>query len=105
MLTLLLALNLLLDEGNSPFPMTAVPQADPQPAPVADDPHPIGTVQREEFYILQSEVPLLVVASPPGLVEITHEQGPLMARGRFAGGDGATETRMLLGITCISSTR
>ena len=82
MLTLLLALNLLLDEGNSPFPMTpVVPQADPQPAPVADEPHPIGTVQREEFYILQSESPLLVVASPPGLVEITHEQGPLMARG------------------------
>ena len=97
MLTLLLALNLLLDEGNSPFPMTAVPQADPQPAPVADDPHPIGTVQREEFYILQSEAPLLVVASPPGLVEITHEQGPMMARGKFAGSDGKTETRMLLG--------
>jgi hypothetical protein len=98
MLTLLLMLNLLLDEGISPFPMTAVPQVvTPQPTPVADDPHPIGTVQREEFYILQSEAPLLVVASPPGLVEITHEQGPLMARGRFAGGDGKTETRMLLG--------
>jgi len=98
MLTLLLALNLLLDEGNSPFPMTAVPDVvTPQPTPVADEPHPIGTVQREEFYVLQSEAPLFVVSSPPGLVEITHEQGPLMARGRFAGGGGKTETRMLLG--------
>ena len=97
MLTLLLALILLLNDGTSPFPMTAVPQVNPQPTPVADEPHPIGTVRREEFYILQSESPLLVVASPPGLVEITHEQGPMMARGKFAGGDGETETRMLLG--------
>jgi hypothetical protein len=98
MTTLLLALTLLLDDGISPFPMTpAVPQVNPQPTPVADEPHPIGTVRREEFYILQSESPLLVVASPLGLVEITHEQGPMMARGKFAGGDGTTETRMLLG--------
>ena len=97
MLTLLLALTLLLDDGISPFPMTAVPQVTPQPTVVADEQHPIGTVQREEFYVLQSDSPLLVVASPPGLVEITHEQGPMMARGKFAGGDGKTETRMLLG--------
>ncbi len=98
MTTLLLALILLLDDGISPFPMTpAVPQVNPQPTPVADEPHPIGTVRREEFYILQSDSPLLVVSSPPGLVEITHEQGPMMARGKFAGGDGETETRMLLG--------
>ena len=99
MTTLLLALILLLDEkGISPFPMTpAVPQVNPQPTVVADEPHPIGTVRREEFYILQSESPLLVVASPPELVEITHEQGPMMARGKFAGSDGKTETRMLLG--------
>ena len=99
MTTLLLALILLLDDGSSPFPMTpAVPQVNPQPTVVADEPHPIGTVRREEFYILQSESPLLVVASPPGLVEVTHEQGPMMARGKFAGGDGTTtETRMLPG--------
>jgi hypothetical protein len=97
MTTLLLALILLLDDGISPFPMTAVPQVIPQPTVVADEQHPIGTVRREEFYILQSESPLLVVASPPRLVEITHEQGPMMARGKFAGGDGTTETRMLLG--------
>ena len=98
MLTLLLALILLLDDGTSPFPMTAVPQVNPQPTVVADEPHPIGTVRREEFYVLQSDSPLLVVASPPGLVEITHEQGPMVARGKFAGGDGTTtETRMLLG--------
>jgi len=98
MLTLLLALILLLDDGSSPFPMTpAVPQVNPQPTVVADEPHPIGTVRREEFYVLQADSPLLVVASPPGLVEITHEQGPMMARGEFAGGDGTTETRMLLG--------
>ena len=48
MATLLLALTLLLDDGISPFPMTAVPQVNPQPTVVADEPHPIGTVRREE---------------------------------------------------------
>ena len=98
MITLLAALLLLVDEiplfPVSPVPVVPAPVNPPVADPV-DVPHPVATVSGEEFYVLQSAAEVVIVTSPPGLVEVTHELGPLIARGRFAGGGGKVETRLL----------
>ena len=90
---------LLLLQDDSPFPVrTDVPV--PSPVTQEDDstdPKFIDVISYEEFYVIESEEQLLVLASPQGIVGVTYEQGPLMARGKWAGGDGSIETRMLLG--------
>ena len=98
MITLLAALLLLVD-GIPLFPVAPVPVVpvrvvppDAEPSDVAE---PVATVSSEEFYVLQSATEVVIVTSPPGLVEVTHELGPLIARGRWAGGDGKVETRIL----------
>ena len=98
MITLLTALLLLVD-GIPLFPVAPVPVVpvrvvppDAEPSDVAE---PVATVSSEEFYVLQSATEVVIVTSPPGLVEVTHELGPLIARGRWAGGGGKVETRLL----------
>jgi len=97
-ITLLAALLLLADEiplfPVSPGPVVTVPVVPPVTEP-SDKPHPVATVSSEEFYVLQSATEVVIVTSPPGLVEVTHELGPLIARGRWAGGGGKVETRLL----------
>jgi len=97
-ITLLAALLLLVDEiplfPVSPVPVVPVP-INPPVIDSGDGPHPVATVSGEEFYVLQSAAEVVIVTSPPGLVDVTHELGPLIARGRFAGGGGKVETRLL----------
>ena len=98
MITLLAALLLLVDEiplfPVSPVPVVPVPVNPPVTDP-SDGAEPVATVSSEEFYVLQSATEVVIVTSPPGLVEVTHELGPLIARGRWAGGGGKVETRLL----------
>ena len=98
MITLLAALLLLVDEIPL-FPVSPVPVVpvvvNPPVIDPGDGPHPVATVSSEEFYVLQSAAEVVIVTSPPGLVDVTHELGPLIARGRWAGGGGKVETRLL----------
>ena len=98
MITLLAALLLLVDEiplfPVSPVPVVPVRVVPPDAEP-SDVAEPVATVSSEEFYVLQSATEVVIVTSPPGLVEVTHELGPLIARGRWAGGGGKVETRLL----------
>lgn len=57
------------------------------------DPTPISTVKPDEWYVVASSVPLIVLTSPDGVVRVEREQGPLKLRGKFAGGGGKLETR------------
>jgi hypothetical protein len=47
----------------------------------------------DRLYMLDSDVELVVLSSPKGLVRVTAEPGPLRVRGRFVDGGGKTETR------------
>jgi len=97
-ITLLAALLLLVDEiplfPVAPVPVVPAPVVPPVTEP-SDVAQPVATVSSEEFYVLQSAAEVVIVTSPPGLVEVTHELGPLIARGRWAGGGGKVETRLL----------
>lgn len=54
----------------------------------------IDTLTEEQWYIIQSDSPLIVLSSPSGVVSVVEEVGPVRLRGKFAGGTGAVETRV-----------
>jgi len=54
----------------------------------------IDTLTEEQWYIIQSDSPLIVLSSPSGIVSVVDEVGPVRLRGKFAGGTGAVETRV-----------
>lgn len=78
------------------FPEPPSPGPDPKPTP---DPKPVPsatTLGPESLYVVQSDAPFLLFASPPGLVSVTREAGPLRVRGKFIDGS-KVETRTLTG--------
>lgn len=60
----------------------------PEPKPVA-----VPKLTAEVWYVIDSDVPILVLASPQGLVSVVKDAGPLRIRGKFIDGAGKTETR------------
>lgn len=47
-----------------------------------------------DWYVVQSDEEVQLVASPPGVVSVTVETGPIRLRGTFADGGGKVETRV-----------
>ena len=45
------------------------------------------------LYMIDSDIQLVVIGSPGGLIKVTEEAGPLRVRGKFIDGNGAWETR------------
>lgn len=58
---------------------------------------PVGKLTGSTFYIIDSDVPLIVTSSPLGLVSITEEEGPIKMRGIFSDGSGKVETKTYKG--------
>jgi hypothetical protein len=54
---------------------------------------PVGEIKADEWYIVTSSIPLIVLHSPDEFVGIATESGPMKFRGKFADGLGKTETR------------
>ena len=66
----------------------------PAPLPVPESgPVPVSQLAEDTWYVIESDGPLIVLASPAGIVGVQHEDGPLKVRGKFADGTGRTETR------------
>ncbi len=73
-----------------------VPEVLPPPAP---QPIP-GTVPRlniEELYVLDCTENCFILVSPPGIVSVSQDAGPLRVRGKFVGGNGKYETKTFTG--------
>jgi hypothetical protein len=66
----------------------------PMPGPV---PGAVLKLTSETIYVIDSDVPVRVLASPDRLVRVVRESGPLRVRGRFIDGAGKIETRNLVG--------
>lgn len=65
----------------------------PQPMP---GPNSTLRLAADQLLVIDSDVPCLVFASPPGLVSVSEEAGPVKIRGKFV--DGVrTETRTFKG--------
>lgn len=77
----------------------------PTPAPSPVPPPAPGTIPRltgEELFVLDSSEPCFVLVSPPGLVSVTQDVGPLRIRGKFVGGNGKYETKTFTGKAVIT---
>lgn len=70
----------------------------PQPMPTPT-PRPDAAVRLagDALYVIDSDTPVIVLASPAGLVSITEDAGPIKVRGRFVDGLGKVETRTFKG--------
>lgn len=76
-----------------------VPVAPPVPQPMPAPPAPDAAVRLagDMLYVVDSDQPVIVLASPKGLVSISEEAGPIKVRGRFVGGTGLVETKTFRG--------
>ena len=69
------------------------------PSPPAPKPVPgsVPVLSGDVIYVVSQEDPFLLFASPPGLVSVTRETGPLRIRAKFLDGTGKVETRTYSG--------
>lgn len=68
--------------------------------PVTPKPVPSGQIpvlDADVIYVLQSTANCIVLSSPPGLVTITPEAGPLRIKGRFIDDPGKTKSQTFKG--------
>lgn len=65
-----------------------IEQSKPDPTP-----KPVTKLGKGHWYVIDSDLPLLVLASPQGLVSTHKDAGPIRLRGLFADGKGEIETR------------
>lgn len=71
-----------------------LPHISGPPIPCPDElTQPTPTITPDTIFVVQSNVPLIALQSPQGLLKISTETGPLRVRGRFSDGDGKIETR------------
>jgi len=89
--TLFLSVALSADPLPIRLPELAVPTPMPRPASA------VSKLASDEWYIVDSDVPVLVLASPEGVVSITEDAGPVKIRGKFADGAGKVESRTYKG--------
>lgn len=75
------------------FPISTAP---------APNPTAITTLTADRLYVIDSDIPVIVLASPEGLVSVTEESGPIKIRGKFIDGTGKTETRTYKGKSVYS---
>lgn len=80
------------DEPIPAKPSLVFPGVAPTPAaPVLPD--AVTTLLPSQLYVVTSDQPFLLLASPARMVTITQEQGPIKIRATFADGSGKLETR------------
>lgn len=69
-------------------------------APVAPTPAPnptTPTVIANQLYVIEASAPIVVLASPEGVVQITPQKGPMTIRDVFVGGSGKKEVKTFKG--------
>ena len=96
---MILTLSLLAADPPAPPPirLPAVTVTDPAPPSPMPGPAAPTRLTTDRLYVLDSDVPVIVLTSPTGLVTLTEDAGPLKVRGQFADGTGKYETRTFAG--------
>ena len=87
MMNLLLAFMLALQDGGPAIIFPAGPVAQDAP-PV---PPTVDTIRTDEWYVIESDVALIVLDSPAGLVQVRAVKQGSVLLGKFAGTRGITE--------------
>lgn len=79
-----------------------LPVAPVVPSPMPPAPKAVSSLAADEWYVIDSDVSVLVLASPEGVVKLTEDAGPIKLRGKFVDGRGETETRTYKGKQVIT---
>lgn len=97
----LVALHLLLSGCVAAGAVTGdgirLPVEPAKPAPPAPMPGAVSKLPADSLYVIDSDVEVLVLASPQGVVSVSQDTGPLKIRGKFVDGTGGVETRTYKG--------
>lgn len=82
-----------ISENQIRMPVLPAPVGPPLPP----TPQPVTEIAEDTWYVIDSEVPLIVLASRVGFVSVTEDEGPMKIRGKFSDGSGKVETRTYQG--------
>jgi hypothetical protein len=94
---LLLFSTAIADEPTKPIRLPVIDsQVEPVPV-VPPSPKPVTVLPDDHFFVVESDVQLIVVHSPDGLLSVAEDQGPIRLRGKFAGGSGKVESKTFSG--------
>lgn len=93
---LLLAAAAAVGAAEPPIRVPSAPVV-PQPMPAPPGPDASLRLAGDALYVIDSDLPVIVLASPKGLVSVTQEAGPLRIRGKFVDGLGKVESRTFKG--------
>lgn len=77
-------------------PWVKVPEVVPPPLP-SPVPGAVPKLGTEEWFVLDCYEPCFLLVSPPGVVSVSEDTGPIKLRGRFVGGSGKVETKTFVG--------
>jgi hypothetical protein len=88
-----LSTDVLSSNGDILLPIVPVTEEPPTPQPPTPPIRYVSELTPDNWYVVESTKPLIVLSSPEGLVSVVPEKGPIRVRGKFADGDGETETR------------
>lgn len=75
------------------LPVVSVETPPPQPMPATS----VLKLSSEVYYVVEADVPVMILASPDGIVNVGSDTGPLKLRGKFIDGKGKVETRTYKG--------
>jgi hypothetical protein len=74
------------------LPITPAPAPTPAPTPGA-----ATSLAADQLYVIDSDIPCIVLTSPTGIVLVTEDSGPVKIRGKFVDGTGKAESRSYKG--------
>lgn len=92
-LILLLMTSTVLAQEPVVEPVKEGPQIRLPVSPLPAIPAAVTELKVDSWFVIEADIPCLVLASRNGIVSVVAESGPLKLRGKFADGDGKVETR------------
>lgn len=74
-----------------------IPGQPPPPKPPEPPPVGVQTLTQDRLFVIDSDVPVAVLSSPPGLVRTSEDVGPIRIRGLFIDGPDTVTSRTYKG--------
>ena len=80
-------------QGQTPVAVPTVSQIRLPISTIPVVPTAVTELKEDSWFVIEADIPCIVLASRNGFVSIVPEKGPLRLRGKFADGTGKVETR------------
>lgn len=93
---ILLCVSFANADEQKPIRLPVIDNAEPAPV-VPPQPKPVTVLPEDHFFVVESDVQLIVLHSPDGILDVSEDQGPIRLRGKFAGGSGKIESKTFSG--------